>query len=867
MVIGYSCSVEKNTNLSRFYHNLSSHYNIYFNGKESFDAGMEKIVTSNRDDYTKIMPLFEYSNPDAIRSAAGDMDRAMQKASKVISLHSMTAKPEKKNNKPLSDKEKEFLAKKDYNNWADDSYLLLGMAQHMKHNFEEARVTFLHNIRESDDGEIRDESRIWLAKSYAELYNYAESRRVLTEINVNILPDRLKADYYLTQADIFMKELRYSEATAPLETANELLKGNKPKNRYTYILARLYEETGNSNKAGEKYREVLKLNPEYELEFNSRINQAGVFDVESGNINDISRELKRLLRDSKNKEYQDQIYYALGNLSMREGNIDQALENFYKSAAVSTVNTNQKGKSYLTLAQHYFSINDYLRSQTYYDSAVTFLDSDYPGYDDFHSKSMSLNQLAGYLGTVSHEDSLQYVAALPEAQQMSLINGIIRDIEAQEKMDEVQTDDRYNMGQFYENQRRFRDNTDVSGKWYFYNQATLTFGRTEFRNRWGQRKLEDDWRRRNRATISSIGMIDEQEGMEADSAALKVSDIKSPEYYLNKLPLSDSLLSLSNNRIASALFFAARLFSVDFNDITQSNDAYSELFTRFPDNPLIPQALFDCYNINKDNNRAFADDKKDRLLSQYPDSEYARILSDPDYYENLNQENQREENLYHEAYTNWENGKLDQAVFLCDEAIARFPDGELSPKFMLLRIYSLAQKVDERTLKQELQKLRSSFPQSDEGKRADELIAYLNSKVPELKQEEEEEIARDIYLGEVIGPHHFVIIIKDPELDINRLTFDVINFNIDNYTNENYSSRGELIDDSYIMITVGPLADEFIAAEYFNDFDYARVLNNIGETEVLTFTITPANLEVFMDDKDPDRYYIFFENNYLNPDN
>ena len=864
MVTGYSCSVEKNTNLSRFYHNLTSHYNIYFNGRESFNAGMQKIESSNRDDYTKIMPLFEYSNPDAIRSSAGDMDRAMQKASKVISMHSMTAKPDNKSNKPLSDKEKEFLAKNDYNNWVDDSYLLLGMAQYMKHNFKEARVTFLHNIRESDDHEIREESRIWLAKSYAELKNYAESRRVLGEITLPALSDRLKADYYLTEADIFIKQERYAEAIAPLKTANELLKGNKPKNRYTYILARLYEETGNTVMAGETYREVLKLNPEYELEFNSRINQAGVFDVESGDVENIEKELKKLLKDTKNIEYQDQIYFALGNLSMREGNIEEAIDYIKKSAAVSTVNTNQKGRSYLSLADYYFNNNDYLQSQVYYDSAVSFLDRDYPGFDDFYARSLNLNELVSYITTVSDEDSLQYVASLPEAQKMALINGIIREIEEQERLDKAPLDDRYNMGQFYENQRRFRDNIDASGKWYFYNQATLAFGRTEFKNRWGQRKLEDNWRRRNRATINSMEIPDEMNGLVSDSASLKVSDIKSPEYYLINLPDSDSLIDISNNRIANALFYAARLFNTEFNDYNKANEYYSELFKRFPDHAIIPQALYDCYNINKDLNRVFADDKKDILLSRFPESEYARILTDPDYYETLNRSNQREEDLYHQAYTNWENGNTDRVVVICDNALAEFPDGNLTARFTLLRIYAIAQKVDERTLKQELQKLSSLYPGTSESKRADELIEYLNRAVPELKQEEEEEIAKNIYLADITGPHNFVIIIRNPDLDINRLTFDVINYNIDNYTNKNYSSRGELVDDSYILITVSTLADEFIAAEYYNNFDYTRVLNNIGDTEVLTFTITPANMEVFRNDKDPDRYYLFFEDNYLN---
>ena len=124
----------------------------------------------------------------------------------------------------------------------------------------------------------------------------------------------------------------------------------------------------------------------------------------------------------------------------------------------------------------------------------------------------------------------------------------------------------------------------------------------------------------------------------------------------------------------------ARLFSTEFNDNIKANESYSDLFTRFPDHALVPQALYDCYNINKDQNRVFADDKKDILISRYPESEYAKILSDPNYYETLNLRNEREENLYHEAYINWENGNIDKVVAICDNALAEFPDGELAAK-------------------------------------------------------------------------------------------------------------------------------------------------------------------------------------------
>ncbi|MDX2415375.1 MAG: hypothetical protein QNK33_09320, partial [Bacteroidales bacterium] len=443
----------------------------------------------------------------------------------------------------------------------------------------------------------------------------------------------------------------------------------------------------------------------------------------------------------------------------------------------------------------------------------------------------------------------------------------IKDIEQKERLSEAQTDDRYNMGQFYENQRRFRDNVEAGGNWYFYNQATLTFGRTEFRNRWGQRKMEDDWRRKNKARANTMGITDSYDAEISGDTIAAIMDIKSPEYYLKDLPVNDTLIAISNDQIAFALFNSAKVFNEKFNDNTRANENYSDLLDRFPDHALIPQALYNIYNLNKDIDPAFSELIKGKLLSKYPDSEFARIISDPNYYLTLREALQREEKLYNSAYEAWKEDSFALALVLCEQGLESFPDGDLKPKFMLLRAFCLAQSVDERTLKKELQTIETEFPGSEEAKRASGLIAYINRETPELKIEEEAEIARNIYSTDLSGPHHFIIIIKNKDLDINRLTFDVINFNIDMYTNENYSSRGELQRDSFIMITVSTLADEYVAADYYNQFDYTKVLKNIADTEVLTFTISDTNLEVLREDMDPDRYYLFFQAYYLNQEN
>ncbi len=851
----YSCSVEKNTGLSRFYHNLTSNYNIYFNGNEAFLSGVERIKQSHKDDYATLIPIFEYSDIDAARSAAGDMERAINKASKLISLHSMTASPEMDSDKPLSDKEKEFYDRKEYNDWVDDSYLLMGKAQLLKHDYNDARVTLLHNIRESHDEEMRIRSMIWLARTYN------EAGRLLSEIDPQPLDDELKAGYYLSLADMHMRSQQHNRAITALEKALANIKGKKNKNRPAYILARLYEETGNSTEATRYYKKVLRLNPPYEMEFNARISQAGVFDVESGDVENIRKELNKLLRDDKNREYRDQIYFAHGKLSMREGKSDEAIDYYHQSAAASTDNNNQKGRSYLMLAEHYYDKPDYHLAQMYYDSAVTFLAGEYPGYNDYDRISRNLNELTSYLDIVSREDSLQYVASLSPSEIDNIISGIIREIEQEEREAAMPEGDRYNMGQFYENQRRFRDNIEASGKWYFYNQSALTFGRTEFRNRWGDRELEDNWRRRNKSSTGAVAGSEDEAGGEEEMD--ETADIKSKEFYLKNLPVNDSLMAESDRKMANALFNAALVYQEKFRDYEKAKQSYTSFISRFPDNYRVPQALYNIYSIYKDRDPQLAESHKERLISRYPESEYAKILSDPDYLETRMKEAGRAEEMYNRAFRLYKNHDMEAAIAICNRAPDEFPQSELLPRFMLLKAYAMGPTLDEKSLKDELLRITDMYPDTEEATRASEMIAHINEKVPELKEEDEIEKAVMLYDTVDTAPYRFMLIIMDKDLDINRLTFDVINYNIDNYTNENYNTRGELVNDEYISITVGTFPGIDSAMEYYNIFRPDEILRNTGEAEILSFIISSSNYKSLMQDKDAGRYYLFFRENYL----
>jgi tetratricopeptide (TPR) repeat protein len=862
-----SCSVEKNTGTTRFYQSLTSKYNIYFNGYESFKAGMNKIFLSYKDDYSEVLRVFEFSDPSTVSVCSSDMERAVQKASKVITLKSMTARPKEKEKGELTEREREFFEQKEYNQWVDDSYLLIAKARFFKHEFDEAKSVFNYCITQAVDPLIIKEAGIWLARIYNETGNYTEANRLLREMDITTaFPDDLKEMYFTTLTDMFVRQKRYQEAIEPLSKGLEFARGKRSRYRFTYLLAQLNEKVGNGPEATDLYRAVVKMNPPYDVEFNARINLAGVFDISAANPREIEKELEKMLKDTKNKDYIDQIYFTLGNLSKKEENYQEAIEYYKKSIAGSTQNVNQKGKSYLALAEYYFSRPDYIEASMFYDSAIYFLDQKYPDYQTLSTRARNLNALASHISAIRREDSLQKVAAMSETERNTFITAIIEQVKKDEAEGKTSGyTDRYNMGQYYENERRFQGNIDQEGKWYFYNQSALTFGRTEFRRRWGDRGLEDNWRRSNKTRVATA-QGDDIQGLKTNGQpdTSKVNmDNKSPGYYLAGLPLNDSLLAISNEKIATAYLNAGKAFSEKINDPKSAEKSFVSLLTRFPNHELVPEALYNLYMLLNKENDPKAETYRQRLLEKYPDIEFSKILSDPAYYKKKMEDQKRAGILYEEAYGSYLKENFSETVIMCDNALKDYSADPLAPKFILLRAYALAKTSDEKTFREELVNLIKQWPDTEESKKASGLIEYLNVKTPELKIEEDKVIAAELYTADTLKPHFFSIIISDNTFNLNQASFDIISYNIDNYTNKNYRTEGNLVDNKYLMITVSGFKAFQDALHYYNSFNPEVVLRNSSRVKITKFLINNDNLVILNKDKNPERYQLFFIEKYF----
>ena len=290
---------------------------------------------------------------------------------------------------------------------------------------------------------------------------------------------------------------------------------------------------------------------------------------------------------------------------------------------------------------------------------------------------------------------------------------------------------------------------------------------------------------------------------------------------------------------------------------------FEKLITRYPDNELVPEAVYNLYNVNKATNSRLAETYRQRLLEKYPDTEFARILSDPDYFNKKTAKSRMAEQNYEKAYNTYLKEDFSTAISLCEEALKDNPPDQLAPRFLLLKAFCVARTSDERTFKEELNNIIRLWPETEESTRAGEIIDYLNKKIPELKVEEETAVANELYIADTTQIHRFVLIIADPSFNINQANFDVISYNIDNYTNNNLKTQGVITGNKYIMITVSGFKSYIQSLEYYKAFDITKYMRNATGAKMYSFIINTGNLDVLNKDLNPERYMLFFKENYL----
>ena len=491
-----SCSRKKETWTSRSYHQTTAKYNGYFYAKNSIAEGIFTLESNYEENWKEVLPVFIIGTDKDSKSIYPQMDRAIEKSSAVIDRHSMVIK------------------KQEENKWIKYNYFVIGQAYFYKHNFDEARKIFDFIIKQYKDDPIKNEAIVWLARTRMELDDMGKALSLLKLLDdESKLSQDLISDFRATYADYYIRQELYNKAIISLEESIRVTKKKDRKARLTFILAQLNEIEGQSATAISNYKKVVKLHPEYEMVFYASINQALAFRFRDGESESIKKLLNKMLKDHKNVDYYDQIYYAMAEIELTEGNKDLAIEYFIKSTEVSISNTEQKGISFMTLGNIYLEDKVYKKAKVYFDSTIIFLPREHADYEAIEDLDKGLSELIVNLDILQLQDSLIWLAGLTQKEREDIIIALIAAEEEAEDQrllalangDNEDYNGNVNKSVPLSSQGNASGN---SGDWYFYNPNTMSSGYSEFRQRWGDRKLKDDWRRAVASSNLNVSTID-----------------------------------------------------------------------------------------------------------------------------------------------------------------------------------------------------------------------------------------------------------------------------------------------------------------------------------------------------------------------
>ncbi|MCL2042104.1 MAG: tetratricopeptide repeat protein [Bacteroidales bacterium] len=860
-----SCSTKKNTFINRNYHNLTAHYNVYWNGNDALEEGHKEFQKNVKDNYTAILPVYNTGNIQEAGQMNGPSDRALEKGSATIQRHSM------------------FIDRKERCKWIDDAYLMMGKAYFHKREYNSAKRTFEFLIANFEDPKMVFQARLWLVHTLdkSEKFNISATELELSRLMINqkqVTKRKYLSFYNETAANHYILMQEYESALPFLKNAIQYAQTTKMRRRLQFISGQIYQHLGDYQKASEYYALLVKKNTTFEIGFNSRINLAKCYAAGTGDSKAIVAQLQKMLKERRYKEYQDQIYYALYEIAHKDGDIAAEKDYLRQSVATSVQNDYQKSLSALTLAAILFDERDYETSQAYYDTTLQVLPKDYPDYENIKARGLILTDLVTNLITIREQDSLQRVAAMPEKERFALIDGIIQKIIEEEKRLE---EEERRIAELGYQDPRYRDQTLNTGSWYFYNAQTISMGRKDFIKKYGSRKLEDLWIISNKQSFN-WGDGDTEvalgpDGLPIEDTISLETDEKKREYYLQNLPLTPELRQASDSMIVDAYFNAGNIYRDRLYETLRAAEMFGELIERFPDTTsnryllLTYYLIIKCYTeLGDDVNRQ---KYTDMVVGQYPESDVARLILDPDYFKDMEARAKSVGTLYEKTYLAYKGEQHYMVLINADRAHAEYPEHALIPKFDFLKAMSSGVLESRDSTIAQLRRLIVNYPHSDVKPRAEQVYALLTGGKPiELTPEEEaksasvlEEQGISIYKTEQLaGPHLFVVYLPDV-FNSNAIRIRIADFNSQNYKVSTLAVNNVMFDKDKGMVTVGSFATKDAAMKYYYHIIADSYVMGIIGTQVgaEVFIISAENYPIFYQDQNISKYYSFFEKNYL----
>ncbi len=900
MAVLASCSTQKAKWGNIAFHNTTTHYNIWWNGNESLKKGVENLNKNVKDDYTRLLPVYKLGTKEESMAMLPDFNRAIEKGVKGIKKHSI------------------FVDGREHVPYIAKCYLLTAQAAFYEHDYVTAANTCQLLISQYAGQPVADEAAVLMARCSTQEKRYREAETALDELVVadgkGEFDKSQRLNLALAMAECALPQEKYKKGVQFLKQALEQKPPARQKARIYFILGQVYQQLDKRPTAAKYYEKALACGPDYEMEFNARLNIASCADLRHSDIGRLEKLLDKMLSDKKNEEFADQIYYAKGEMYLGMRKVKEGCAMLRKSAAVSKANPAQKARSSLRLAGVlYDKMLDYDNAQRYYDTAMSLIKPDYPRYADIKSRHELLTSLVSYTRVIASNDSLIAVAELPEKKRDELIASKIETLIRQEKeakerelLEEMAADDKAQM------------NT-LKGDWYFYNSNMVSKGKETFRQRWGARALEDYWFLSNRGLLGmNMLALAEPDSPDTpsspDTAQAEAGDAKAggeseknklsgnpddphdPAYYLKSIPKSQAEKDSMLQETSIALLNAGYLYYEGVANTAKALECYLRMANSFTRNPEIVQAFFMLYKIyDKQGNTPSSNYYRDMVLMGFPDSDFANLILDEDYYKEILRRGRMVREDYAELYALARKKKYDDVLRAAAAAKELYPGDPMLSKYRYWEGIAYAKMDNRQQAVAAFEGILADYPATDSivplaqaqldylrggGEQmvlnsgaelmdqkavlpadpADKAGAYA----PKAMNPDDLPPEAQLFRFRESMPHFVIILTREGRVKATDLQVKVGDFNMQYYANAGFKVSPLLFTDTLQMITITSFPDAAAAMDYYRHlFRPESPLSDYGIEQFRIFAISKQNYTTFYNRKKIDAYQQFFDLYYL----
>lgn len=844
-----ACSAERTNVVSVTYHNTTALYNAYFIANEHIKTIEKAIFDNHEDNYNEILSILPPIDTSFTRSLEDKLEDVIKKASLPIQRH--------QNSK-----------------WVDDSYVLVGKARLYSGDYTNAIETFKYVNTHSEDRHARHQALTNLMRTFIEYEEYNNAIAVFDHMKKEKISDENKHDFFLTTAYLYQLSRDYQNMVRFLNAAIELSKKKDHLARKYFIAGQVYQKFGYDSAAYSNYQKCLKSNPPYELSFYAKLNMAQATQVaKSKDVKKVRRYFTKLLKDKKNKEYRDKIYYEVARFEIKQGNHDEAVSMLKKSVASSEANQRQKGYSYLKLGElHYEHYKKYTLSKLYYDSTVATLPADDQQYEAVQARHKILVDFVDNYNTIQEQDSLLRLANMSETALLALLDEVIQQKEMEEQKQEQERkriERRASASQFSQDDTPFdaMATNSQGGVWYFYNSSAISAGRNEFLRKWGNRALEDNWRRsRKEVAAADDGGETEEEEVPDEVPKTKEELAREKEFsrdaaktaMMASIPFSEEEQAQALTKIEVAYYNLGNIYNFQLLEKQNAISTFEEMLGRFPQSEYKPEVLYQLYLLYKAKNDPAFEKYKNELLTHFPDTDYAKLIENPNFYAEQEAAENRLQKLYNIAYDYYRNENFNEAGLLVSRALQQYPDNPFSDHLKILDILITAKTDGVHKYQYELQQFIENNEES-------ELKTYAEQLLQASRNLEEKEIRKKgiTYISDLELEYFYIILYENTGTIADKIAESVDHHITNNMPDAGLTVGNLTFDDRTGML----LVNEFENMEEAQKFLQLMVGKNspvapFRNDNMEDYIITKENFEILYQSKAIKEYRDFYQKHY-----